>query len=98
MCTQIVCPVLVALTTQTLRLSAHEATINTRACAHMIFLHKNSCKPPVFAGKPVTVTIPQAMLELPEDSAPITLHIGGWTDDIYRERAEFTRMPELVRL
>jgi hypothetical protein len=49
------------------------------------------------AGKPVTVVLPRALLKLPQDSAPITLHIGGWTDEIYRERDEFTRMPELVR-
>lgn len=50
------------------------------------------------AGQPVTVTIPQALLRaLPVGSAPITLHIGGWTDNIYKDRAEFTRLPEMVR-
>jgi hypothetical protein len=55
-------------------------------------------QPPLVAGKPVTVTIPQAMLKLPAGSAPIMLHIGGWTDEIYQERTEFQRLPEIARL
>jgi hypothetical protein len=48
------------------------------------------------AGKPVTVNLPAPLLKAAGDR-PIRMHIGGWTDEIYKERDAFSRMPELVR-
>ena len=43
-------------------------------------------------GRPVTVTVPASIASLQQ----ATLHIGGWTDGLYKH-TEWARLPEIVR-
>ena len=49
------------------------------------------------AGKPVNVTLPQALLTAAAGTgAAIQLHIGGWTDSLWNKES-WPRLPDMVR-
>jgi hypothetical protein len=50
------------------------------------------------AGKPVNVTLPQALLTAAAGTGvTIQLHIGGWTDGLWG-KDQWVRLPDLVRV